>query len=296
VYYTLMGEGSPTVVIEAGLATGSPEWWMLQEELAKTTRVLSYDRAGYGWSEPDLERRTSEAVALELKELLDHLEIEGPLVLVGHSQGGLYANHFCRLHPHLIAGAVFVDPVSPDDFRFKQELNPRVYQRSGVDKSRILRIQSWLNGFGFMRLMKPWILKSTPFLPYLSLPKSTLSVLWHYMLLPHSPRTALSEYLESLDPRNSAALKSLAFPQVPLKVIVHSPEKMKKAIMDSGRLSAEDAAVVDALWQELIRSYCDLTQASSLTVATESGHNPHLEQQELVVYSILEVVAASRGT
>jgi pimeloyl-ACP methyl ester carboxylesterase len=295
VFYTLMGAGSPTVVIEAGLGTGSPEWWTLQEELAKTTGVLTYDRAGYGWSEPVLEPRASELIASELKQLLDHLEIDGPLVLVGHSQGGLYANHFCRFFPNLVAGALFIDPVSPDNIRFKQELTPRVYQRSGVDKARTLKFQSWLNGFGFTRLMKPWIVKSKPFIPYTHLPKATLRILWNYMLLPHAPRTALSEYRESLDPLNSSALKGLnTFPSVPVKVIAHSPAKMKQMLMERGRLQPEEAERVEELWQALIWSYSDLSPESSLTVATESGHNPHLEQQDLVVQSILEIVAASR--
>lgn len=296
VFYSLMGEGLPVVVIEAGLGTGSPEWWRLQEELAKTTRVLTYDRAGYGWSEPGFEPRTSETIASELKELLGDLEIAGPLVLVGHSQGGLFVNHFCRLYPQMVAGAVFIDPVSTDDIRFKQELGPQLYGRGGMDKVRTLKIQSWLNGFGFMRLMKPWIVKSKSFLPYRSLPKSTLRTLWNYWLLPHAPRTALSEYQQSLDPRNSALLKSLdTFPAVPLKVIAHSPEKMKLTIMEHGGLNAEQAAQIDDLWQALIRSYCDLSPESSLTVA-ESGHNPHLEQQEFVVQAILEIVAATRAS
>jgi hypothetical protein len=145
--------------------------------------------------------------------------------------------------------------------------------------------------------MKPWIVKSKPLLPYRGLPKSTLGILWNYMLLPHAPRTALSEYHESLDPRNSTALKALnTFPAVPLKVIAHAPEKMKQMIMEHGGLNAEEAAKVDELWQALIRSYCDLARTSSLTVATESGHNPHLEQQELVVQAILDIVTAARAS
>ncbi len=194
VYYTILGEGAPTVVIEAGLGTASPEWWRFQEELSKTTRVITYDRAGYGWSEPVLDPRTSEAIASELKEFLDCLKIESPLVLVGHSQGGLYVNHFCRLYPELVAGVVLIDPVSPNDIRFRQDLPPGVYRRSGIDKTRSIRVQSWSNGFGFTRLMKRFILKTKPFLPYRDLPRSTMRVLWNHMLLPQTPRTALNEY------------------------------------------------------------------------------------------------------
>ena len=48
------GEGSPTVVIEAGLGDWSTTWGAtVQPEVAKTTRVCTYDRAGMGWSDPD---------------------------------------------------------------------------------------------------------------------------------------------------------------------------------------------------------------------------------------------------
>ena len=47
-----VGQGSPTVILESGLGTMSVDWANVQPEIAKTTRVCAYDRAGAGWSEP----------------------------------------------------------------------------------------------------------------------------------------------------------------------------------------------------------------------------------------------------
>ena len=48
---TCMGEGSPTVLLESDLATASDEWIPVQEQLAATTQVCRYDRAGLGQSD-----------------------------------------------------------------------------------------------------------------------------------------------------------------------------------------------------------------------------------------------------
>ncbi|MDP2887250.1 MAG: alpha/beta hydrolase [Ignavibacteria bacterium] len=297
VYYTLKGEGQPTVVIEAALGTASPEWWMVQDELARATSVLTYDRGGYGWSGPVYGPRTTDTVAKELKQLLEELEIGGPLVLVGHSLGGLFVNRFCRMFPDLVAGVVLIDPMSPDDNRFERELVPNVYRRSGIDKRRALRIQSWLNGFGIPRLMRRIIQKSESFRPYYFLPKETIDVLWHHMLLPHTPRTASDEYSQARNHRANLDLKSPeTFPQVPLGIVSHSSEKMGEQIARSVGLSSDEAWKIESLWQELIRAHCDLAPGSRLVIADRSGHSIHLEQRDLVVQTVLEVIQEVRRT
>src|SRR6266581_4556210 len=74
------GQGSPTVVLEAGLSHGAIEWGLVQPEVAKFTRVCAYDRAGHGWSEPGPLPRTSRRIAEELHTLLTRAGIEPPYV------------------------------------------------------------------------------------------------------------------------------------------------------------------------------------------------------------------------
>jgi pimeloyl-ACP methyl ester carboxylesterase len=292
IYYTLKGDQSPTIVIESGLACCSAEWWAIQDKLAETSIVLTYDRAGYGWSELAREPRTSRAIAIELKSLLDELELRPPYILVGHSQGGLYVNHFCRLYPDTVAGVVLLDPVSTDDVRFRQELLPRVYKRSGVDESASLRLKGYLSGFGFLRLVKPFILKSPRFATIRTLPKKTLQVYWNNLLAPKTTQAALNEYAQSHDPRNIVDLKnSGAFPPVPLTVLVHNPEKMRDDIMMRSNLSREEAGKVDQLRQELMRSHASLSPLGTIVQAETGNHSIHLAQPEFVVQIINDIVA-----
>jgi pimeloyl-ACP methyl ester carboxylesterase len=104
------GEGSPTVVLDAGLNGGTMSWARVQEQVSNHTRVCSYDRAGMGWSEPGTKPRTYMRIADELHVLLQAAGEEGPYVLVGHSVGAHTVRFFMQNHPTDVAGIVLVDP------------------------------------------------------------------------------------------------------------------------------------------------------------------------------------------
>jgi pimeloyl-ACP methyl ester carboxylesterase len=108
------GQGSPTVVLESGSGGPSIDWLMVQPEVAKFSRVCSYDRAGYGWSDSGPEPRSSLQIAHELKQLLLAAGEEGPYVLVGHSMGGYDVRVYTGQYPNDVAGMVLVDASHED--------------------------------------------------------------------------------------------------------------------------------------------------------------------------------------
>ena len=103
------GQGSPTVILEAGFGAGSNAWLAVQPRIAAVTRVCSYDRAGYGFSDPGSLPRDGAAIARDLDYGLKTAGISGPYVVVGHSAGGLYARLFAARRPGQVVGLVFVD-------------------------------------------------------------------------------------------------------------------------------------------------------------------------------------------
>jgi pimeloyl-ACP methyl ester carboxylesterase len=103
------GQGSPTVILESGSGGPSVDWLMVQPEVAKFSRVCSYDRAGYGWSDPGPEPRSSLQIARELKRLLQVGGEEGPYILVGHSMGGYDIRVYTGQYPNDVVGMVLVD-------------------------------------------------------------------------------------------------------------------------------------------------------------------------------------------
>src|SRR5258706_581780 len=104
------GEGSPTVVMEAGFASTPATGSKGQPEGAKFARVVAYDRAGLGSSEAGPSPRTAERIANELHSALRSAGLRPPYVLVSHSAGGAYIRVFAHLYPKEVAGLVFVDP------------------------------------------------------------------------------------------------------------------------------------------------------------------------------------------
>ena len=108
------GQGSPTVVFEAGLGLGMVTWRHVQPRVSQITRACSYDRAGYGWSDSGPLPRTSDQITNELHTLLEHGNVHAPLVFVGHSLGGLYARHYAAIYPSDVSGVVLVDSSHED--------------------------------------------------------------------------------------------------------------------------------------------------------------------------------------
>ena len=121
--YECRGEGSPTVLVELGLAgpprvDRDPNWWLWNrpmEKIEETNKVCIYGRRGVLGSEPvpvDPLRTTQDQVD-DLNALIDALELETPLILVGWSIGGYNIRLFADQHPQKVAGLVFVDATEP---------------------------------------------------------------------------------------------------------------------------------------------------------------------------------------
>jgi pimeloyl-ACP methyl ester carboxylesterase len=108
------GSGSPTVVLEAGASSFALDWGLVQPQIAPTTRVCSYDRAGYGWSDPSPAGESPAQVARDLGAVLAAAQERPPYVIVGASMGGIYSRIFERGHRSEVAGMVFVDPSHED--------------------------------------------------------------------------------------------------------------------------------------------------------------------------------------
>ena len=117
-----VGQGSPTVILEAGGGNPWLSWYKVQPKVAAFTRVCAYDRAGLGWSDPSPRPRTAKVIAEELHTLLQNGGVTGPFVLVGHSLGGMDARMFANQYPSEVVGMVLVDSSHPDqENRFPPE-------------------------------------------------------------------------------------------------------------------------------------------------------------------------------
>lgn len=119
------GSEGPTIVLESGLMSTVLSWTELQRELSKSFRVVSYDRAGLGWSEPGPMPRTADRIVDELHLALEKAGIAPPYVLVGHSFGGLTMQLFAARYPKEVTGMVLIDAVVPAEWDPPSEQDAR---------------------------------------------------------------------------------------------------------------------------------------------------------------------------
>jgi pimeloyl-ACP methyl ester carboxylesterase len=107
-----MGEkapGQPSVILEAGHSDWSHCWPKIQPEIARFTRVIAYDRAGFGWSDPGPRPRTPMQLVTELHDLLECAGEKGPFIFVGHSLGAALGRLFAGLYPQDVIGMIWID-------------------------------------------------------------------------------------------------------------------------------------------------------------------------------------------
>jgi pimeloyl-ACP methyl ester carboxylesterase len=129
-----MGHGSPTVVFEYGLGGHMLNWQRVQAPVSALTTACFTDRAGYGFSDPSPRPMTAQNVTDDLTRLLDKAGVRKPVVLVGHSLGGLYATLYADRFPSEVAGLVLIDPAFAgqdlDETPDEQARAQAVYDRS----------------------------------------------------------------------------------------------------------------------------------------------------------------------
>ncbi len=94
-----IGDGPPLLLLHG--ANLSAEVWSYQlRDLAPTRRVIALDLRGHGRSSAGLEGVTISAMAGDVAEVLEALDVEG-VVLAGHSMGGMVCQRLARHHPEL---------------------------------------------------------------------------------------------------------------------------------------------------------------------------------------------------
>ena len=253
------GSGSPTVVIVAGAGDWSTTWGgVVQPEVAKTTRVCTYDRPGLGWSEAAPLPGDAAQFAKELHTLLQNANVPGPYVMVGHSLGGFVVRIFAHDYAAEVAGVVLVDSMNPK--QVTQSLSNSLAQQ--------FYFQAVLARFGIARLLVklPAIAPSMPpneeaYYPLYIRPLSLQAAANEYQGLPASAE-------------ETAAVKT--FGDLPLIVL-------------TAKLNDNPG------WPEWQTELLQLSSNSQHLFAENSGHTIQRDEPDAAVAAILQMVQQVRG-
>lgn len=130
------GTGPVTVVLAAGAGQTSRTWTSLRSRLTSAARVVTFDRPGLGQSPPGRSPRTPTQIANELHHLLEALDLTGPVLLVGHSMGGVQVLRYATLYPAEVAGVLLLDTPPPG---FEQERLTLLTSTERAERERVLR-------------------------------------------------------------------------------------------------------------------------------------------------------------
>jgi pimeloyl-ACP methyl ester carboxylesterase len=259
------GAGSPTVVIDAGWGDWSASWssWV-QPEVAKTTRVCTYDRAGMGWSEAGPLPRTAAQFAKELHTLLQNARIPGPYVLVGHSMGGLPVRVFAHEYAADVAGVVLIESMNPRQAKPSAEGTPPAAATHSSDFS-ILTLPARI---GLLRVF------ATPLGLTSGLSPEVQHAYTAFSVTPRSVQTTLDEGTGMPESFIQAGAVT-TFGDLPLIVLSRGLEP-------------------DQDWQAMQTELLGLSSHSQHMFANRSGHNIQLDQPEAAATAIVQMVAQLR--
>ena len=249
------GTGAPAVILDTGLGGSSAGWGFVQPDVARFTRVCSYDRAGMGYSDPGPSPRTARRIASELAELLARSGIAGPVVLVGASLAGFNIRVFASDHPERTAGLVLVDASHEDQAHEVPPMAPFVPLLSTIGAFRLF-------GVSFGQQVE-------------TLPPAVRRFAEATRFRAAGYRAAADEIIhvwESASEVRSSRRKLT----IPVLVV-------------TGALGADEN------WRQLQRDQASLSERGCLVIAERSGHVVPVDQPEIVVEAIRTVVETARG-
>jgi pimeloyl-ACP methyl ester carboxylesterase len=287
------GAGSPTVVMESGALDLSLVWALTQPKVAQFTRVCSYDRAGYAWSDAGPLPRTMAQIAYELHTALANAGEKGPYVLVGASLGGAMVRVFANAYPNDVSGMVLVDSVHESGFEI---LNDKaVRYRETTQKREIPPVQAFFKtdagAGGPLVLRPPKSSKFAPNNPRSKLPPD-LQRIWmiarkqdKYSQAANSEFSFLPEEMDKLYAQTAADPQPLG--KKPLIVLTRdeafdrAPQGMSVAELNNDR-------------KNLQAKLATLSANSKLETVKDSGREIHLNQPDVVAAAIREVVQAAK--
>ena len=272
------GQGSPTVILEGGYAATSLAWTRVRTQVEKTNRVCTYDRAGFGFSDPGPLPRDGSAIARDLDRGLRAAKINGPFVLVGHSAGALYVRLLSNRRPLEIVGMVLVDPsVEHQDTRFAEAFGPGA---GGVGSIR-LKAATCLEAAELkLRAPNEPQLKRCFAIPRPDQPAKVNATRLAESLRPTTWRTQISE-LDNLWPATSDQISAGRQSYGDLPIIVLSA--------DGTYASAPRA---QELWLQLHEELAARSTRGVHRIVANSSHMLMNDHPEAVIAAIAEVTAS----
>lgn len=271
------GDGTPTVILEAGSGGIGLSWELIRPAIAKVTRVVTYDRAGLGWSQASPSPRDTVTMATELHMMLTRANIAPPYILVGHSLGGGVSRQFAAKYPNEVTGLVMVDSSHEQQMsHFPEAIVKTINLMKGM--FTVIKLISKLGIFA----LKPSLIQIGD---NAKLSSDLVAQMQGVMACSDSHVEAMIAESESAYAGKTQPVATLG--DIPLIVISHGQIDANAVPPSLGQQVRDE---YESAWQKLQAEISSLSTRSRHIVAERSGHNVIFDQPEIVIESILEMV------
>lgn len=287
-----VGQGSPTVVFDAGLGGNTASWDTIQPEIGQQTRACAYDRAGLGFSDPATRPGTSANIVDDLHRLLVAAGIKPPYILVGHSYGGMNVRLYADDYPTEVVGMVLVDPSHEDEELRAWQLEGQA-AKTKWEESRAKALQGKRQCVAAAESHQ-LVLGSPLYKQCMPEPVSHWSAAMNTAMLRHcalaSNQRAVFSEMENIDTASSDELRAARrrYGDMPLIVLTRAPAPVGQ---DE---TQEHRDMLNKLWVTLHDEIAALSTRGANKTVPYSGHLIQWDQPQVVVRVILEVMAVSR--
>ena len=275
------GSGSPTVVFESGLdLSGSLNWSLVHDSIAKTTRACAYSRAGIMWSDPVDGAQSGKGVAKDLHAALTNADERPPYVLVAHSLGGPYAMIYTKYNPGEVAGLVLVDASHPDQVARMSSLTSWTIE----DEVKSLRFPAHLGRLGIVR--KVAAADSAPPTPAYVVRATSA----------YTP-TGLPAMLKEVDAFRATLAEAGTFRTLgdrPLFVLT-ATAPMDKVNRDALKLNPAGVAEYQKRWVELQNEEASWSSRSQHQLVPDSNHYIQYQKPAVVIAAVRSVIDSVRA-
>jgi pimeloyl-ACP methyl ester carboxylesterase len=284
------GKGDITVVLISGAGNFSFDWVLVQNEISKVTKVCSYDRPCLAWSDAGPMPRSAMQDIYELHKLLKAVDAKPPLILVGHSIGGIIARMYAKQFPGDVAGMVLVDATSENSIVNINGKIERLRKLASAEK-KIPPIKTKVDSLTKIPSLKDveeaWSMFGKPSIssPFDRLPDSIQKLrLWAQSLpkyqIADADNYTAEEFAEIYN--NSMAYK---LDKKPLIIIYSSKNEYP---LEMG--AARDSLLFDKIQNQ--KAFLNISANSKAIETINSGHEIFLTEPNLIITAIVEVIAS----
>lgn len=283
-----MGQGKPTVILNAGAADWGVVWGKVQSQIAQQTRVCTWDRAGFGFSTASPASQTVDETTSDLERALRAKKILGPFVLVGHSIGAYEALIFADRNRSTTSGILLVDPSIPNQ---SQRLTRVAPETTRTNDGSLASFISQRRACADMLDQQP--AKAPSCTQYgQEMPRSVSRALAQLDRSAARMRTTAS-LLDNIEKDTLIAVnRERHYGSIPLIVLSAS-----NSFVAPEGASAATREEVSREQEELAKGHIELAALSHLgerRVVEGAGHYLQLEQPDIVTAAVLEVVTQAR--